>query len=116
MINIVPATRQMIEHLDNSLSKSVHAFAAVDGDRVLGITGVYITNRSWVIFSTLTDELRQNKRIIIKGYRMIMDVVKRRKMPVYSLACPNIEGSAKLLEHIGFTRLTGDLFVWRAEA
>lgn len=113
---IVPATAEMLERCGGVPAKTVRAVAAVRGAEVIGVAGVYSSEAGWVMFADLTDELRADKRAIVRGIRAVLELVRRRRMVVVALADPEIRGSATLLEHIGFRRALGDAFLYEAES
>lgn len=110
MIQIVPAT---VEHLrtmyPESVGRTVRAFAAVDGDRVLGIGGTFIEQNKTIVFANLTDELRSHRRALIAGVRRVLGSVRGN---AYALCDTSIPAADGFLEHFGFTHLTGEVYEW----
>lgn len=110
---IVPATSEMIERLTGEAPAiTVRAAAAVRGEEVIGVGGVYANESGWVMFSTLTDELRKDKRALVKLVRAVQRYIARCPMGVVATADPAIKGSDVLLEHMGFQRVQGDIYLW----
>lgn len=113
MTEIVPATEELLtQFLGAPPSRTVRAFAAVRGDEVLGVAGIYAKGDGWVVFADLTDEIRADRRLIVKGYRLVMAMLKERATSAISIADPHIKGSEVLLKHMGFKHASGEAFVW----
>lgn len=110
---IVPATAELLKRFYGEAPKRTQkAVVALAGERVVGVAGVYVDEERQVMFSDLTDELRRDKRTVIRGIRAVMQLASA-KMPVHALADPQIEGSETLLEHMGFKPLEGRVYEWQ---
>jgi len=101
-------------------SNSFKGFVAVKSGRVIGIGGVFYTKTGLIAFSDMKPEMRQHKKAIVKGCRMIMDMVKNAEVPVYAVANDNEPTANNLLERLGFVNTgvkneLGDTLVWRDE-
>ena len=94
---IVPAAEGMLD-----TPHTVKAIAVVRGGEVLGVGGLIVGTQ--MIFARITDALRQDKRSLVKACRAVLGLTAIR--PLYAHADPEIEGSERLLEHMGF-RPTG---------
>lgn len=114
MTEIVTATAEILERFyGDAPARTVRAIAAVRDDRVIGVAGVYADGSRLVMFSQLTDELRRDRRSIVRGIRRLTELARARRMPVHAVADAAIEGSERLLEHIGFQRVSPEVFVWQ---
>ena len=109
MTEIRPATTEHFERIRSKPEKTARAFAVVRGKDVLGIGGVYRDGATLVMFSELTDELRKDKRSLVKLVRAVKPMLRPRTL---ALADPDIEGSDVLLEHMGFEPLEGRIYQW----
>lgn len=109
MTEIRPATMEHFERLKSSPLKTARAFAVVRGEDVIGIGGVYRDGASLVLFSELTDELRKDKRSLIRLVRAVTPMLRPRTL---ALADPDIDGSDVLLEHMGFEPFEGRIYQW----
>ena len=106
---VVPATAEHFQSLRGSLPpRTVRAYTVVRDGAPLGIAGVYKEGVSTVLFSELTDELRADKRSLVKLKRAVLPMLKRG---ILSYADPAISGSEVLLEHLGFTEREGRIWV-----
>lgn len=106
---VVPATAEHFVRLKGAAPpRTVRAYTAVRGDAVLGIGGVYRAGVTTVLFSELTDDIRSDKRSLI---RLIRAVKPMLKPGIVAHADPAIRGSEVLLEHLGFEKLEGEIWV-----
>lgn len=112
MIEILPATPELLARFYGDTPKRTsRAVAVVSGDEVLGVGGVYREGANSVLFSDMKDELRKNKRALVKAVRAVMRLMKGT---VYSWADPDIEGSDVLLKHMGFEPYGDGVYQWQA--
>jgi hypothetical protein len=109
MTQILPATVEHFDRLKGALPMTARAFAVVRGEDVLGIGGVYRDGAIQVMFSELTDELRRDKRSLIRLIRSVKALLRPRAQ---AFADPEIKGSEALLEHMGFEPLVGRVYQW----
>lgn len=111
-VEIINPDRAILERFKSiRLVKTIRAVAAVRGEEVLGVAGLYCDGTWTRMFSALTDDLRRDRRGLVKISRAVMELARPRA-PVYADADPEIEGSRKLLEHLGFKPVRGNLYVW----
>ena len=101
-------------------SNSFKGIVAVEGDKVIGIGGLFYTKDGLIAFSDMKPEMRQYKKALVKGCRMIMDMVKNADTPVYAVANDKEPTATNLLERLGFVRTgikneIGETLVWRDE-
>jgi hypothetical protein len=114
MVQIVPATMELLKRFYGEEPKrSQRAVVAIKDDRIIGVAGIYTEKERSVMFSEMSDECRKDKRTVVKGIRAVMKLASARAMPVMALADPEIEGSEKLLEHMGFAPLKGRVYQWQ---
>lgn len=107
---IVPATYEHFAELGERVRRGCRAIAAVLDGKTIGITGFYAENGRVVVFSTITPELRQFKKTIVKGARMILEMAMDIKAPINAVAEPETPGSERLLEGLGFVHLDGNVY------
>jgi hypothetical protein len=114
LVHIVPATAELLERFYGSApTRSQRAVVAIKDDRVIGVAGIYTEDESSVMFSDLTDELRKDKRTVVRGIREVMKLAARRALPVYALADPEVDGSERLLLHMGFEHYRDGIYRWQ---
>ena len=103
---IVPATAAMIRSLHAELPKTVRAVAAVEGDRVLGVAGIYPQEGYLILFGAIAPdtraELHRHKRALLRCVWKVLGFAMQRRMPVFAVADEDIEGSDRFLRHLGF--------------
>lgn len=113
--DVIPATAEVIRRFYGSApTRTQMAVAVVDGDRVLGVGGVYLDGPRWVMFSDMTDDLRQKKRTLVRAVRAVQAMISRRTIPVVALADPQIPGSDVLLRHMGAEHVSDGVYAWPA--
>lgn len=78
----------------------MRAFAAIEGDKVLGLAGVYYEGKHAIAFSHLTDEMYKHKKQIVRATRMVMKMITDRRLPVVAI-CQD-QRARRFLEHLGF--------------
>lgn len=93
--------------------KSARVLAAVRGDQVLGIAGIYRAESGYVVFASLTDELRRDRRAIVRGVRAVFALARRCRAPLYATCDEAIPAAAGFLHHLGF--VPGNGGIWRYE-
>ena len=111
-VEIKPATKEVIDrYYDGKLTRTVRAFIAVQDEKILGIAGVYVDQSRLVMFSDLSDELKQNKRVIIRGMRMFKEIARKKNLPIHAKAAqlPTAKG---FLKHMGFIDIGQGLYEW----
>lgn len=92
-------------------AKTCRAMTAEDSGRVLAVFGVYAKGTRWIMFSSLTDEFRANKRAMVLGVKAMWGLLAGRPaMPILAHADPEIKGSDVLLKHMGFEPLHGGIY------
>lgn len=112
---IVPLTPELANRFyEHAPTKTIHGFAAVRGDRVLGIAGMYTHDAKRILFSELSDELKKDRRAIVRGIRALLGYMRKTKMPVYSVINESIEGADVLLRHVGFVPEAEGLYRWHS--
>lgn len=111
MAKLVFAEPQHILAKLGGFPRTVRAIAAIDdAGLVLGVAGYFEDMGCLVMFIDAEESVWLDKRMVVRGGRQLMDLVRRRAMPVLALASRNPEGPQPLLEHWGFERISGPLF------
>ena len=115
MVEVIPATQAHLEAFyGKALSRSVYAIAGIEDGKVIGLAGVYREPYRFVMFSEITPELKRRPKAIIKGFRMLQDVVRRRDIPVHAQPDAAEPGAVRFLEHLGFNEFVQGVYEWRA--
>lgn len=111
---IRPADAAMIARFPaaDMAGKSARVLAAVRGDQVLGIGGVCRTEAGYLVFASLTDELRRDKRALVRGARAVLELARRCRAPLFATCDETIPGAANFLKHIGFAPGIGNLWFY----
>jgi len=94
-------------------AKTVRAKVVVRGEEILGVVGTYLDEGLTILFSDYTDELRAHYKVaLLKSAKAALRTIDKR-FPVISQADPEIPGSGKLLQHLGFEPLVEEIYLWR---
>ena len=108
MNGVLPATEAMIERFyvgrsDMRPGMTTKAVVALQRGEPVGLAGGYLdtTNGRAVLFADMTDDLRSNKRLMLRFLRSALAAARSFGVVVHSLADPDIEGADRLLEHLG---------------
>ena len=112
MIAVRAATAADLEAVDGTLpAKTCRALVLEDDNRRLAVFGIYPMNTRYVMFASISDECRANKRGMVTGIRAIKELIASRPpMPLLSQADPAIKNSDVLLKHMGFEQLQGSIY------
>lgn len=111
MPEVVPATAQIMRGAYDQLPPvSIKAWALVDGDKVLGVAGWYVTARGPLVFSDIFQDLP--KLLIYKLAKQFMGAVPDRAL------CYSTPNSWRFLERLGWEHTgigdeNGVYFKWR---
>jgi hypothetical protein len=114
---IVPVTPQMyVDFIGERPKVTVRAVVAIRDNRIIGMAGVFVDKRNarLSMFSHLTDEIRKDRRTIARGIRSVMKIAKSLRLPIQAVADETVEGSEKLLEHMGFEKTIGGVYIWHS--
>lgn len=117
-IEFVPATPELLERFYGARPPmTVRAVVAMQDDEMVSVFGVFRVKQSWVGFWDYpkTTVPAKHKRALVRGYRMVLDMVKSSRMPVYAYADPAIQKSEDMLRHMGMERHQGQFFVMGME-
>lgn len=118
MISFRSATaKDAYEFYGKAPSNSFTGIVAVDEGNIVGIGGLFRHKQHLIAFTDLKPEMRPHKKALVKGCRMMINIIKKAKRPVYAVADPTEPTAAYLLAKIGFipTGLRnemGETLVW----
>ena len=117
-IIIEPATMEYAkEFYGDQYTKSFKGYAALLDGKVVGIGGISFEGKARALFSDMKKEMRPFKRDIVKGVRILGEMVKNARYPIFAVADNKEPASEKLLTKLGFVPNgdvvpTGKIF-WR---
>lgn len=112
MVEIRPATHESLRAFYGAeFRATARAFVATSGGRVIGVAGFRPEGHRFVLWTNLTDELRADKRALVRGLRVVMGSLPTG-VPVHATADEAIPGAEVLLEHVGFRKLTDRVWEW----
>jgi len=108
---LVPLTREILDSFcDQPPAVTVKGIAAQAAGRTIGVAGYFPDGERYIVFIKLTDELRKDKRTIIRGMKLLNLMVGTRKLPLHAMKDDCIAGAETLLRHAGFTQIRGNLY------
>jgi len=116
VIEIIPTNKELLERFYGSVpSRTLKSLTVLDKGEPIAIGGIYREHEWYVMFMDVMDGIkpRDHKRILLKCSKILIKKVQQLKLPVYSLADPEIVGSDILLEHMGFEQIYGDVYQWQ---
>lgn len=113
-MNIRPATIEDLKAMDSVPKVTTRAMAVEQDGEVIAIWGIYPRNTRYVLYSTLGPKFRESKRNWVHGIKAVKQLLASvPNMPVLASADPDIDGSDRLLLHMGFKHLTERTFQWQ---
>ena len=111
MSNIVPLTREILDAFcQDPPPYTVKGIAAQVDGRTIGVAGYFPEGERYIMFVRFSDEIRKDKRTIIKGMRILDQMVGQRRIPLHAMKDECIKGAETLLRHAGFTPIRGNLY------
>jgi len=116
----IATTKDAYNFYGHMPTNSFKGIVAIEGDKVIGIGGLFYTKEGLIAFSDMKPETRKYKKAMVKGVRMIMDMVKNAEVPVYAVANDKEPTAQRLLKRLGFVKTGvknefGETLVWRDE-
>lgn len=112
-IHVEPATAQILASAGvNTLPKSVRAIAFTEAGTVIGWAGLYVDGPRLVMFGELSDRIREEKRALVRGYRQLLAVAARLRLPVHAKPDDDVPAAKRFLEHMGFTAGPRGIYQW----
>jgi len=93
---------------------TVRAVAAIDGDKVLGIGGVYLDGTRLWLFAEVEKEAWQDRPAVVKAYRAVLAMGRGLHMPIHAIPEEGNPQAVALLEHMGFKPIRpAPVYEWR---
>lgn len=84
----------------------------VDG-AVLGVGGLYTEAGRIIGFSDFKPEAANYKLSIIRGAKMILELMRKKRRPIYAVRDESIDTAPGFLAYLGFEQ-DGDYYVWHS--
>ena len=115
-IHLRPLKKADWKHFyDNPLQETVRGIVAeTDEGELVGIGGV-IYSQPLQCFSTIYRPMRQQRRVMVEAVRQIREILNKFAVPVYARVQADEPTSPGFLKHIGFRRVSEDIFVWETQ-
>ena len=113
-MRLVPATREMYEAFTGQPpTRSARIVAAVEGDHVFGLAGVYPDKGRQVAFAELGDEIRSRPRDLLRLSKLFVERCIAPLSCAHAVCDENVEAAARFLEHLGFQHVAKGVWQWR---
>lgn len=104
MIRVEPATpamiAEMVAEIDDPRVATVQALAVYRDSELGGLAGHFVLNGRAVVFSRIDGKLPP--QTIVKVARRVLDIASETGLPVVAMPDPDIPGSKRFLERLGF--------------
>lgn len=114
---VVPATTELLrEFYGRTPPRSCRAIVVLRDERPVAVGGVYLDGARFVFYGDGMDYLREHKKTLVASAKIAAELAKQVGGRVQSLADPSVPGSGRLLEHLGFEHLSGDVYELRRAA
>jgi hypothetical protein len=103
MVKIEKATAEHVKKYFNGKlpAFSLRGVAAVDGERVLGIGGIYRAGHQFMLFIDMDEEMKKHKRALIEASRLVLHEINRYTM-VTAIVNPEDTKAVAFAERFGF--------------
>lgn len=116
-MTIVPATAELLaQYYGEPSKKSVRGIVALKDGRPVAVCAAEMGPMCWKAFMDWKPEMRPfgfaQRRILVKGFRRMLQMLGT-SLPIQALCDTEIPDASKLLEHLGFQRMVGDVYEWR---
>lgn len=107
--DIVPGTPQLMAAFGPLPHGSRTLVGILDGEPI-GVVGLYPERGRMIMFSELKPPAKSYPQVILRTARTMLASIAHLQVPVHAKADPEIYGSARLLEHLGFVHLREDTY------
>lgn len=115
-IRILPATYEDLLRFNGEVRNTQQSLIVEQEGEAIAVVGIYPDRGRYVLFSNIRPDVQKNlpkyKRAVILAYREIMKLIQSKSLPVHSGADPKIDGSDRLLTHMGFQYIDQGVYVW----
>lgn len=115
-VEIRPGTAADIAQLlaGEPAPRSAYWVVAAHGERVLGGGAAFIAGSHWSVVCRIQPDIQAQlvryRRPLLVAAQHLIAVTRTRRLPVLAEPDPSIPGAVSFLEHLGFRRLTGNLY------
>lgn len=112
MIEIAPATSDLVRaYLGKDSPRTFQGYAALKDGKPVGLSGIYREGPHLFAFLNLDPEARAERRDLVKGRRLLSDLLDQAGRPVFARMNADEPTAPKLLERMGFIPLHDDILV-----
>ncbi|MBU6407975.1 MAG: hypothetical protein KGS44_12735 [Alphaproteobacteria bacterium] len=112
MISIVPATPDLVRsYYGKEAPWTFRGYVALDGDKPVGLAGVYREGVHLIAFFDAGPTLRASKRVAVEGRRLLRKLMDEAGRPVFAKMNASEPTAPALLRRAGFVPLKDDILV-----
>lgn len=112
MIEIVPANEELVRaYYGKEPPWTFRGYAAVSEGKPVGLAGVYREGAHLVAFLDAGPTLRESKRKMVEGRRLLRKLMDDARRPVFAKMNAREPTAPALLRRAGFIPLHGDILV-----
>ena len=105
------ATSDDIKKWARAAPGTMRAIVLADGDALLGVAGLVRMSDHIQCFSTMNDAARGHKRLLVRAARMVQQMVREVRAPVFAVCSDKEPTAPGLLSALGFKPFNDK--VWR---
>lgn len=116
VVEIRPGTAADITQLlaGEPAPRSAYWVVAAHGERVLGGGAAFIAGSHWAVVCRIQPDIQAQltryRRPLLMAAQHLLAVTRTRRLPVLAEPDTRIPGAVTFLAHLGFRRMTGNLF------
>lgn len=103
--------QDLIDLLGRRYPYSIRGYAAEQDGVVVGVGGI-MYSQPLQCFSLITDEMKKDKRAVVKAVRFMRELLNSYSAPVYAIASEDEPTAPGFLKHIGFEQIDEEFYEW----
>ena len=117
MLELRPTTDEDVLYVAKEpMPRTGKAYTVTGNDEPLAIIGYYFESGHVILFSSIDPRAKDHSTWypwdVVRLAKKIIEEAKELGMPMFAAADPDIPGSEKLLEYLGFTRYQRSTYQW----
>lgn len=114
MVEIVPATPELLRSFYGEPQPTTRALVAVMDGRPICVAGVVTENGVRKAYANISDEMRKYPKTGLRMARRVMQMISESGVTTFAKASPDVEAAERFLEHLGFKHLHSGVYKWPA--
>ena len=113
MMTVEPASPEQIALFYGRVPVTMTAFCLARDGRPVGLFGLEWHKGYRIAFSSLLPEGRLYKKHILKCGKLLVELIKESRFPVFAVRDKNEPTSDALLRHLGFEPHDNEVYLWQ---